>query len=113
MVGFLGSFGYHVLEARSAAEAISLSADYSDRIQLLVTDIIMPGMNGWDLSLEIIKSRPELKCLFISGYVAEIFEHNGAQDADVPFLGKPFSRFDLARKIREVLTRRFCPYIWY
>jgi two-component system cell cycle sensor histidine kinase/response regulator CckA len=102
-VGFLKSFGYHVLEARSPAEALTLSADYSDSIQLLVTDMIMPGMNGWDLSLAIIKSRPELKRLFISGYAADIFEHNGIQDASVPFLGKPFSRFDLACNVREVL----------
>ncbi len=102
-VEFLKSFGYHVLTANSLAEALSLSADYSGNIHLLVTDMIMSGTNGWDLSLEIIKSRPELKSLFISGYNADIFDHHGEQDERTPFLGKPFSRLDLACKVREVL----------
>ena len=101
--GFLKSFGYHVLEAGSPAEALALFADYGGTIQLLVTDMIMPGMNGWALSLELARSRPELKRLFISGYTDDVFEHNGKRDEGVLFLGKPFSRFDLACKVREVL----------
>lgn len=102
-VEFLKSFGYHVLEARSPVEALSLSADYSGIIHLLVTDMIMPAMNGWDLSLEIIKSRTALKRLFISGYTADVFERDGVQDKSVPFLGKPFSRSAFACRVREVL----------
>jgi len=103
---FLKSFGYNVLAAHSATEACSISSGDSDGvIHLLLTDMIMPVMNGWDLSQEIIKKHPGLKCLYISGYTADVFEHNGKQDKNIPFLGKPFSRIDLALKIREVLDR--------
>ncbi|MEI6639746.1 MAG: response regulator [Chlorobium sp.] len=102
-VEFLKSFGYNVLTAATLSEALSLSADYSSRIHLLVTDMIMSGTNGWDLSLEMIKSRPELKSLFISGYNADIFEHYGEQDEHIPCIGKPFSRLDLSCKVLEVL----------
>jgi two-component system cell cycle sensor histidine kinase/response regulator CckA len=106
-VRFLKSFGYRVLEANSSAEAILLSADFSGIVHLLVTDVIMPGKSGWDLSLEIRKSRPEMKHLFISGYTADVFEHNIQQNERIPFLGKPFSRLDFACKIREVLDADF------
>lgn len=102
-VEFLKSFGYRVLTASTLSEALLLSAEYSASIHLLVADMIMSGPNGWDLSLEIIKSRPELKSLFISGYNADVFDHSCEQHESVPFLGKPFSRLDLACKVREVL----------
>ena len=100
---FLKSFGYHVLTANTLAEALSLSADYSDNIHLLVTDMIKSATSRWHLSKAIIKSRPELKILFISRYNADIFDHHGDQNEHIPFLGKPFSRLDLACKVREVL----------
>lgn len=102
-VEFLKSFGYPVLAASTLSEALSLSADYSGGIHLLVADMITSVTNGWDLSLEIIKSRPEMKSLFISGYNADVFDHSGEQHERIPFLGKPFSRLDLACKVREVL----------
>lgn len=100
---FLKSFGYRVLAAQSPAEAFSISSGEPGDIHLLVADMIMPEMNGWDLSEELIKSRPGLRRLFISGYTADVFEHNGKQNKNIPFLGKPFSRIDLAFKVREVL----------
>jgi two-component system cell cycle sensor histidine kinase/response regulator CckA len=102
-VKFLKSFGYRVLIANSPAEALSLSADYSGTINLLVTDLIMPGMNGWNLAVEITKSRPEMKRLFISGYTDDVFERTGQQDDRGPFLGKPFSRLEFGCKVREAL----------
>lgn len=104
---YLISFGYRVFAADSSAEALSLSADYSGIIHLLVTDMIMPGLNGRELFLEITKSRPELKCLFISGYTTNVFERNGQQDERVPFLGKLFTRLELACKVRDVLDKDF------
>jgi signal transduction histidine kinase len=104
-VDFLKSFGYRVLVASSSEQALSLSDDYSGTIQLLVTDMIMPGLNGWGLSLELTTRRPELKALFISGYTADLFKHNGAWDERIAFLGKPFSRLDLACKVRESLDK--------
>lgn len=102
-MGYLQSFGYGVLAASSPEEALSLSADYSGLIQLLVIDMLMPGMNGKDLSLKLTAKRPELKRLFLSESTADAFRLDGAWDENIPFLGKPFSRPDLACKIREVL----------
>jgi two-component system cell cycle sensor histidine kinase/response regulator CckA len=108
-VKFLESFGYKVLVAPSPSAAIVLAAEYSDVIHMLVTDMIMPGMNGWALSLEITKSHPGLKQLFISGYTADVLANNGAVDKSVQFLGKPFCRNDLACRVRDVLDMDATP----
>jgi CheY-like chemotaxis protein len=79
-----------------------LTAD-AGSIDLLVTDVVMSGMSGRDLATELAAQRPGTKCLFISGYTAEVIAHRGILDAGVEFLGKPFSRDDIARKVRRVL----------
>jgi CheY-like chemotaxis protein len=105
---FLQSFGYEVLMAASPLEALRLSHTYSGIISLLVTDMVMPVMSGWDLALKMKSSRPGLKSLFISGYTPDFFEQKGdAPDLNMPFLGKPYSRTELACKVRQVLDAPF------
>ena len=100
---FLKSFGYTVLVAESPTEARSLSRDYTGNIHLLITDVIMPDMNGRDLALLLKKSRPKLKILLISGYPDDFLKPKEYQDYTMPFLGKPFTRKELAFKVRELL----------
>lgn len=95
--------GYKVLAAASPAEAIRLSGEYDGVIQLLLTDVVLPGMNGLDMAGQIHSTRPTVKRLFISGFTANIIVHHCVIDEDMPFLQKPFSRYDLAKKVREVL----------
>jgi CheY-like chemotaxis protein len=75
------------------------------RIDLLVTDVVMPGMNGGELATQLILHRPEMKVLFTSGYAENVIVHHGVMDDEVSFLGKPYSPSALAKKIREVLDR--------
>ncbi|MEI8185786.1 MAG: ATP-binding protein [Chlorobiaceae bacterium] len=105
-LGFLNSFGYTVLVASSPTEAISLSNGYAGTIQLLITDVIMPGMNGRNLALLLTKRRPDLKILLVSGYAANYLTLDENPNVSMPFLGKPFSRRELALKVRELLDRK-------
>jgi two-component system cell cycle sensor histidine kinase/response regulator CckA len=100
---FLKSFGYKVLLAASPTEAISLSNEYSENIHLLVSDVIMPGMNGQELAMILKKNRPGLKILLISGYADDSLVSKEDKESPLPFLGKPFSRRELAQKVNEVL----------
>jgi PAS domain S-box-containing protein len=96
--------GYTVLPANSAGEAISLAREYADEIHLLLTDVVMPEMNGRDLARNLLPLYPHLKCLFMSGYTANVIAHHGVLDEGVQFLQKPFTMQDLAAKIRAVLV---------
>ena len=96
--------GYTVLPANSAGEAISLAREYADEIHLLLTDVVMPEMNGRDLARNLFRLYPHLKCLFMSGYTANVIAHHGVLDEGVQFLQKPFTMQDLAAKIRAVLV---------
>jgi PAS domain S-box-containing protein len=100
---FLEALGYTVLAAERPEEALRLAGAHAGSIHLLITDVIMPGMNGPDLAGRLAEKHPNLKCLFMSGYTADVMTQRGALGAEVPFLPKPFSRHDLARKVREVL----------
>ncbi|MBI5483315.1 MAG: PAS domain S-box protein [Deltaproteobacteria bacterium] len=99
----LEGLGYTVLKAESVAEAIRLFIEHTDKIQMLMTDVIMPDMNGRDLVKELHSLNPQLKCLFMSGYTANIIALQGVLDEGVNFIQKPFSLLDLAKKVREVL----------
>jgi PAS domain S-box-containing protein len=101
----LSRLGYTVLTARSPAEAIPLAAAHAGKIRLLITDVIMPGMNGRELAQRLKADMPELGCLYISGYTANVIAHHGFLDAGVHLLQKPFSFQDLALKVREALAR--------
>jgi len=95
--------GYTVLAANSPEDAIRLANDHADRIQLLLTDVVMPGMNGRDLATKLVAICPHLACLFMSGYTDDAIAQHGVLDEGVHFVHKPFSIRDLATKVREAL----------
>jgi PAS domain S-box-containing protein len=95
--------GYMVLAASTPAEAIRLATEHAGAIHLLVTDVVMPEMNGRDLARDLLDRCPNMKCLFTSGYPADLIADQGALDAGVHFINKPFSVRDLAAKVRQVL----------
>lgn len=74
------------------------------RVSLLMTDVVMPDMNGRDLSKRLQGLYPNLKCLYMSGYTADVIAHRGTLDEGIQFLQKPFSRKDLAKKVKAVLN---------
>ena len=95
--------GYTVLKANSPAEALRLAKEHAAHIQLLITDVVMPEMNGRDLAKKILSIQPNLKCLFMSGYTADVIARNGVLDKGVHFIEKPFLKHTLAAQIREAL----------
>lgn len=100
----LESLGYTVLAAENPAQALDLVKNSTEPIHLLVTDVVMPGMNGRELWSALAALRPGLKCLYVSGYTANVIAHHGVLEADVHFLPKPFSTETLAAKLREALA---------
>lgn len=100
---FLTSLGYQVLVADSSDKALQMTGDFAGEIHLAITDVIMPGMSGKDMIAHLLEKRPFLKTLYMSGYTADVIAHRGVLDADVHFLAKPFSRDDLADKVRAIL----------
>ena len=102
----LEKLGYAVLKAHSPADAIAMAREHVGEIDLLMTDVIMPGMNGRDLALQLLSSYPEIKCLFMSGYTADVIAHHGVLAEDVHFIQKPFSLTAMAVKVREVLDSK-------
>jgi two-component system, cell cycle sensor histidine kinase and response regulator CckA len=95
--------GYNVIEAEDAKDALELSEDYQAPIDLLVTDVVMPGMNGLQLAEELLKRRPQLAVLYMSGYSEEMVMHRGASSKDISFIEKTFSAPQLLTKVRETL----------
>ena len=95
--------GYTVLSASSPDEAIAIAGRHAGSLDLLVTDVIMPGMNGRSLAERLVATLPNLKCLFMSGYTDSVMNVEGQNDAHVHFLQKPFSPDALAAKVRRVL----------
>jgi PAS domain S-box-containing protein len=98
--------GYMVLSAKSPGEAMNLVKNQNNQIHLLITDVIMPELNGRDLAENLILLNPELKVLFMSGYTSDVIAHHGVLDEHVSFIQKPFSHKELAIKIREVLENQ-------
>jgi CheY-like chemotaxis protein len=99
----LQSLGYRVLTAAGAAEAIEVAREHGAGIDLLLTDVVMPRMNGRDLSVRLRSLIPNLKTLFMSGYAAETVVRDGLIQDHAHFLQKPFSIPALAEKVREAL----------
>jgi CheY-like chemotaxis protein len=97
--------GYTLLEAADPQEALLLFSRYSGPIHLVLTDVVMPGMNGKSLVGQLSQIQPNLKALFISGYTDNVIAHHGVLDPHAAFLEKPFSPVKLARKVREVLDQ--------
>lgn len=95
--------GYRVLSAGTPGEAIRLAEEHIGEIHLLLTDVVMPEMNGRELARKLLSLYPGLKCLFMSGYTANVIAHHGVLDESVQFIQKPFSLDALAAKVREAL----------
>jgi two-component system cell cycle sensor histidine kinase/response regulator CckA len=99
----LERLGYKVLAAGGKDEALRLVGEYGDHIDLLLTDVVMPDMDGKELSERIIAVKPGLKCLYMSGYTEDVIARQGILDEGVKFVCKPFSLKILAAKVREAL----------
>jgi len=100
---YLTNKGYTVLVASEAKQAIALAESGNSRIDLLLTDVILPGTSGVQLAQRLASSHPEMRVLYVSGYTADAIVHHGGHDPNFAFLTKPFSLPALARKIRSIL----------
>jgi PAS domain S-box-containing protein len=104
-VRILERLGYRVMQAGNGDEAIGLAMGYGERIDLLMTDVVMPGMHGRELAIRLTRIHPETRVLFTSGYTDNAIVHHGVLDEGVSFIGKPYSPSALARKVRDVLDK--------
>lgn len=99
----LQSLGYSVLEARGGAEALELSASFRGPLDLLLTDVVMPGMNGREVAEAVDKQRPGVKVLYVSGYTDDAVVRHGVLRAEAAFLRKPLTSVALGEKVRSLL----------
>lgn len=95
--------GYEVIEAENGHTALELAAMHSGPIHLLMTDIVMPGINGRELAERVTRVRPEIRVLYMSGYTDQAIVHEGILEAGAVLLQKPFTLATLASKLREIL----------
>ena len=100
----LQAYGYHVLEAANGDSALELAGRHPGPIHLLLTDVVLPGMNGRELAERLKKVLPDVKVLYTSGYSYDVMANRGALDRDVAYIAKPYKPDDLASKVREVLA---------
>jgi CheY-like chemotaxis protein len=98
--------GYTVLTAAHGPEALRICERHPGPIHALVTDIVMPGMSGRQVAERVLRMRPEVQVLYVSGYTEDAVIHHGIRAAEVPFLTKPFSPRVLAAKVQELLERQ-------
>ena len=99
----LSRLGYHIIAANKPSDAVSLAENHEGTIDLLITDVVMPEMNGRELAGKITELYPSIKVLYMSGYTANVIAHSGVLDEGVNFIQKPYSIHDVAARIREVL----------
>jgi PAS domain S-box-containing protein len=105
----LEAYGYTVLAAATGQEALELADQTDIEIALLLTDVVMPGMNGRELAEKLVERRPGLRVLFTSGYPSDTILRHGIADATAAFIEKPYLPDELAVKVREVLDQRIRP----
>jgi len=99
----LERLAYRVIGARSPDAALQLARDHAGPIHLLMTDVVMPGMNGHDLAARLLDPHPHIKRLYMSGYTADVIAHHGILDDGIHFIQKPFTLAELEAKVRETL----------
>jgi CheY-like chemotaxis protein len=97
--------GYVVIEASGGEEALTAALAPKIKVELLIVDVVMPGMSARELARRLQEISPKVRVLYISGYTANVISHHGILDAGVDFLQKPFSSFELLSKVREILDR--------
>jgi nitrogen-specific signal transduction histidine kinase/CheY-like chemotaxis protein len=102
-VPILSGLGYRVITAAGGDEALRLAAGHAGPIDILVTDVVMPGMNGLELWERLRAERPSVSALFLSGWASTAVVRHGILDGQIPFLQKPFSAFELGSRVRDVL----------
>jgi CheY-like chemotaxis protein len=100
----LRTFGYQVIEAENADEALLVCERESERIDLVLTDVVMPGLSGRELADRLKQRRPGIKVMFMSGYTDDAIVHRGALEEEAQFIQKPFGPDQLAIKVREMLV---------
>src|ERR1017187_7314723 len=106
---YLENQGYRILDAEDGAAALQIAAGHGGTIDLLLTDVVMPGMNGRELAAQITAQRPEVRVLYISGYTENAIGHDGLLDAGINLLQKPFSLPTLKDRVRELLDSEPIP----
>ena len=102
----LESFGYKVLAAEKPEKALEIAKEHDGKIDLVITDVIMPGMNGKELEKELKKLYPDIAVLFMSGYTADVLFSEGIVEDETNFIQKPFSQKDLSIKVLEVIEKK-------
>ena len=103
MVRALNAAGYTVIEASNGADALIKLESADGKLDLLVTDVVMPQMGGRELATKLTSTRSGLRVLFLSGYTENAIVHHGVLDAGLVFLQKPFTPEELVRRVRDVL----------
>ena len=106
VIATLEAYGYNVLAAGNGQEALELAEQHGGEIELLLTDVVMPGMNGRELAEKLVERTPGLRVLFTSGYPSDTIVRHGIADATAAFIEKPYLPDELAVKVREVLDGR-------
>jgi DNA-binding response OmpR family regulator len=99
----LAARGYRVMEAENGESGIAAAARYDGKIDLVITDVVMPGMGGRELVKQLAETRPNTKVLYLSGYTEDAIINEGSIESGAGFLQKPFTLQNLSRKVREVL----------
>ncbi len=103
IIAILKPLGYSLLEAQNGEDALLIGHHYNNTIHLLLTDIVMPGMNGRELAEQLTEWLPEIKTIFMSGYTNDIISQHGVLDSGVTFINKPFSPTQMAKIVRIIL----------
>lgn len=103
MMKVLNQHGYKVLQSFSAEDALTMISNMDEPVHILLTDVVLPGMNGRELAEKVLKIKPDIKVIYVSGYTDQVIGKDGILDEKTDYIQKPFSPFFLLKKVREVL----------